>query len=224
MSFYRTMVRIPNDTTADEDEVVLTFHFATDDTGTVTQEVTDIHGAVGGFMTGIDQILSANLENPATIQTYNLEDPEPRVPILPTPLTLTLGTAEGANQLAVVLRLQAQPTSGVARARRRGRLYIGPLSLNSFTAGVGDVVLVPSQVTACETAVASLLPTVPPISSGSIIQWSVFSRAEYNDTSGSEAAKLAAGFATIISASVPNRYGVQRRRAAAVTSVTDITP
>lgn len=222
MGFYRAMSRIPNDTGAGADAVVNTFHFATDDVGSVAEEAEDVWSLVGAWLLAVDGFLSENLSPTATVTVYNLEDSEPRVPVFEDDVALTLGTSQTANQLALVMRYRANYTSGVPRARRRGRLFIGPLS----AAGVddtGDMKPSPSQIAVVATAGAALHLTTPGAISGSTIAWSVFSRAIYNDTPGTTAAKLAAAFSTVVEVSVPNRFGTQRRRVTEVTSTT-VTP
>lgn len=64
------------------------------------------------------------------LKSYNLADPMPRVPILtegnnlPSSISSTLGLP---SEVAVCLSFQAARQSGVSQARRRGRVFIGPL-------------------------------------------------------------------------------------------------
>lgn len=222
MSFYRAQSRIPNDTGQAADQVVNTFHFATNDVGSKVEEAEDIWGQVGNWLLAVDGFLSENLATPATVTVYDLEDAEPRVPVYEDTVALTLGSSSAANQVALVMRYRANYTSGVARARRRGRLFIGPLSTDAFD-GVGDNTPSASQTSLIAAAGAALGPTITGVTSGSTISWSVFSRAIFADTPGSVATKLAAAFSTVVECSVPNRFGTQRRRSTEVTAVT-VTP
>lgn len=72
-----------------------------------------------------------------TFQAYDLADPEPRVPILTA--GEQIAPASGAtsslpNEVAICLSYQAARISGLPQARRRGRVYIGPLG-NGAAAG-----------------------------------------------------------------------------------------
>ena len=72
-----------------------------------------------------------------TLQFYNLADPTPRVPILTTADNIANnvgGTAALPSEVAACLSFQATRVSGISQARRRGRVYIGPLG-NQCAAG-----------------------------------------------------------------------------------------
>jgi len=223
MAFYRGMIRYANDTGLDADASVSTFHFATNETGTIEEEATDIGDALGTWATSVDGIMSANVGTSALITVYNLEDPTPRVPVFEDTATITPGAGFINNQVALVVRYRANYTSGVARARRRGRVFVGPLAAIGDDS-TGDMSPSATQIAAAGVAVDTLLPAVAAGISGSIIEWQVFSRAIFDETSGSLATKYAAAMSSVVEASVPNRFGTQRRRVVQVTSVSDITP
>lgn len=63
------------------------------------------------------------------IQTYDLADPQPRPPI--SQVFFQLG-APGTNtslpmEVALVASFHGEPAAGIRQARRRGRVYLGPL-------------------------------------------------------------------------------------------------
>lgn len=68
---------------------------------------------------------------------YDMEEPEPRVPII-FPLDLSAGT-EGTlalpTEVSIVLSFEASRAPGVPQARRRGRIYLGGWSNNVLSAG-----------------------------------------------------------------------------------------
>lgn len=65
------------------------------------------------------------------IKTYNHSDPKPRAPVATRYKTLggIAAPYSGPPQLSVVLSYEADPLSGVPRARRRGRLFLGPINM-----------------------------------------------------------------------------------------------
>lgn len=59
------------------------------------------------------------------IQLYNLDDPEPRVPILSRGVEFTPADAPGLpTEVSLVVSFQADPEAGQVQARRRGRIYL----------------------------------------------------------------------------------------------------
>lgn len=80
---------------------------------------------------------------PATVATtahvakiYDLDDPEPRAPILQQ--NWSLGTAASGNALpsevSLCLSYEGARVSGQDQKRRRGRMYLGPLDTGTCTA------------------------------------------------------------------------------------------
>jgi hypothetical protein len=66
------------------------------------------------------------------VKIYRMEDPKPRAPIFSkevtaTPPIVTSGTGF-PNEVACCLSYKATSESGAVAARRRGRIYIGPLN------------------------------------------------------------------------------------------------
>lgn len=70
---------------------------------------------------------------------YRMSDAEPRVPIGDRDVTLVPG-AGGAypSDVAICLSYHAQYTSGVNRARRRGRVFLGPVLASTAVAVAGQ--------------------------------------------------------------------------------------
>lgn len=68
-----------------------------------------------------------------TVKMYDLAEPEPRTPIYTwedtaTPWTNSIN-ADLPSEVAVCLSYAGDPASGIPQARRRGRIYIGPLNV-----------------------------------------------------------------------------------------------
>lgn len=90
------------------------------------------------------------------IKMYRVSDPEPRAPVYQTVFQLGAATSGSAlpPEVSVVLSYHAEQVSGVPQARRRGRVYLGPLN----TSQVGsDGRLSTVCLTNVENAVDALL-------------------------------------------------------------------
>lgn len=71
-----------------------------------------------------------------TVKSYDLDEPEPRPPVVITPLTWTGNTSGNApSEVSMCLSFQGDAVPGQSQARRRGRVYIGPLALTVTTSG-----------------------------------------------------------------------------------------
>lgn len=69
--------------------------------------------------------------NAHSTKVYRILDPEPRVPVASVPFTTAdIQTNNGAlpNEISVVTTFYGDAPSGIPAARRRGRIYIGPLA------------------------------------------------------------------------------------------------
>lgn len=137
MALLRAQVRLKYYTNLPEDVSTNTLHFVTDDSNlpavdaiSLSQQINFFYGDMGtpGSNGPFSPVLASSGHK---IVWWNLDDPEPRVPIYETDLT-TLprnNTSTGLpEECAAVLSFQADPQSGVNQARRRGRIYLGPLS------------------------------------------------------------------------------------------------
>jgi hypothetical protein len=60
---------------------------------------------------------------------YKMSDPPPRAPVRETPWVFSNAPADDGmpSEVALVLSFQADKVSGLPQARRRGRIYIGPI-------------------------------------------------------------------------------------------------
>jgi hypothetical protein len=96
----------------------------------------------------------------------------PRVPIVEDTITLT--TAVGnclPTECAICLSYEGAPVSGQVQARRRGRIYLGPLIQNNTTTSAGRVIVSAATTTAITNAATALAG----ISGPPDAFWSVFS-------------------------------------------------
>lgn len=132
-----------------EDVVVNTFHFITPTPGQVTPtEAGTVQKKVSDFYTGtwapstqpVRNWLGNGIANTGhETRVYDLQQPKPRAPILNAFHTITPGTSMLPAEVAICLSYRAPLVSGTNPRRRRGRIYIGPLSQGAVSgATAGD--------------------------------------------------------------------------------------
>lgn len=114
--------------TASNRHVVTTTHWIAADP--VNQDALDEIAARLVAAYDIIEDYRSQLGTPARLLIYDLDEPEPRLPIYDE--LLTAGVATGNQsipaQVCAVLSYRGQYSSGTNRARRRGRMFIGPLA------------------------------------------------------------------------------------------------
>jgi len=134
-------VAFRHDSGLPEDAAVNTFHFeATSISASAADVVSDIQDAFykASFPERVDDYLSGLLTGTADVTVYNLADPQPRVPVLETTLSVDLTTgADLPEEVAFCLSYKAASASGSPPARRRGRIYLGPLNTAALNAATG---------------------------------------------------------------------------------------
>lgn len=175
-------VRLPAATNLPEDDVINTFNILGDPNGFETPG--SLSGLFGnfynqghpndGFSNIADFISGAITRNrPVVVTAYSLADPMPRQPI--NEETFTLGQAAAADSLplevAACLSYHALPVSGSAMRRRRGRVYIGPLT----TLAVTEVGQVPMVSLDLQNTLAEAAKFLQSVTSNA---WAVWSRAD----------------------------------------------
>lgn len=206
-------VRIPHKSLIPADDAINTFNFTgvdnVEDQATVALgKLKTFYNDLSGTQTvRIKDMMSGELNFGGTrIKVYDLSDPEPRVPILDESLGVSNATpvtsANLPGEVAVALSYQAEAESGVAAARRRGRIFLGPLNTGFMTS---------TTTTASRPSGASCLAVAQAaeeLSSGPVgTQWCVWSRVN-------------AAFYPIVKGYIDNSFDTQRRRGVATTSRT----
>lgn len=129
MPVLRGLVQMPHTNALPEDVSVNNWYFRTPDTLSAT--FTDIATALRTFYTGIQSMYAATRDlAKTTITFYDMASPKPRPPLGVAPLGLagTGGTGNAPGELSIVLTFHGQKVAGQRFARRRGRIYIGPLA------------------------------------------------------------------------------------------------
>lgn len=216
----RAQVTIPLDSAIPEDSIVNTFYFDGDDLGGGLTTDAEYHGAVQSLLTAFYQSIDGNMlansvTTPATVKIYDMRDPTPRVP----EFTFTIGLTDTAQsplpgEVALCASFQADLVSGVNQARRRGRVYIGPLASTASFATVVNGQLRPhaAVVQALADACNVLADGIDTTGNGAHVSWAVYSPTL--DIAGT----IDDAFNDVTNGWVDNSYDTQRRRGAAPTS------
>ena len=118
-----------------EDVVTNVFHFHRDppigipDFANLLDIVEDFYSAIPTGDTGaVAGLLGSSLSGDFTFDVYSLDDPTPRVPVASRTGTISNATSALPREVALALSFQGATVAGEPQARRRGRVYIGPLS------------------------------------------------------------------------------------------------
>lgn len=187
MAIYRVQMEFPYFTNLPKDVAVNTFHVTClppldpVDYQDVLQAFIDFYNEPAPTGTPVGGYLSAVIKRGSlacTASLYNLEDPEPRPPIEVTPFTLaaTSGTTTMPLEAAVCLSMHSTFPAGEVRARRRGRVFIGPLQSTAFVAGSASTfpTVNPVMATALKNSAERLRSAIPAINP--LAHWSIYSR------------------------------------------------
>jgi hypothetical protein len=170
MPIIRAQVTLPMTSTVSADSVTNTWHFTLEDVTEGTKSA--VKTALAAFYEALDTWKS-NLVTWSGVRCkmFNIEDPEPRIPIDDAGLTVTSAPAGSPlpPEVAVCCSFNGDYVSGASQARRRGRVFLGPLNTAALTT---DGRLSSSLVTAVATAGGTLLTAS---NSASTWAWIVYS-------------------------------------------------
>lgn len=180
-----------------------TWHFTT-----VTEpDLEDVFDALEDFYNDMNTYMSTMVRQTGWVfKAYDIDDPEPRAPVLTRTWDLT-SSVTGAPlppEVSLCLSFQATKVSGTPQARRRGRVYL-PF-LDTGTMGT-DGRPTPTVVTNIASYGADLLAASV---ASTDWEWIIYSR-------------VAPGIASVADGWVDNEYDTQRRRGRAATSRTTFT-
>jgi len=203
MGFARVQWAFVNDSLLPRDEAQNVWHFQTPGDvaaagDAIMQVLTDFYDTAHANV-----LFSTLLTGSARIKIYDLEDPSPRPPVYEgTPaLTGTLGAPYPA-EVAVCMTYQGPVVAGIPQARRRGRVFLGPISTAAASGGTGDLrVAISAREDICGAAQGLIEQTELPG-----LTWSVYSPTL--DAAGS----LASAFTTVTNGYVNDAFDTQRRR------------
>jgi hypothetical protein len=156
MSYAIAQVTLQRDSGLPEDVIVNTMHFE-DDSGFGTDAGITDNGAglinrIGTFYTTIGGDLSSGLTGAGTVKLYNHNDVQPRIPKMQGTFAFTPGTTMLPAEVAMAISFKAAPASGVNPARRRGRIFVGPLAQVALAVTTGEDTSDPRMSTAKMTS------------------------------------------------------------------------
>lgn len=204
---------IANTSNLPRDVSVNTFHF--ESVAFTPEMIEDIASAIIDFYNvedtsnnSVAEFLSSRLSrtNNSRIEVYDMADPEPRVPVYQ--VNWTLGTSGNTSSLpaevAVCASYHGSEVAGIPMARRRGRIFLGPLTTGAMSAGANEIAR-PSGlfVNAIVNAAHDLCAAAVDLGA----HWAVYSRVLGTTT-------------PIVGGWVDNDFDTQRRRSAEATDRT----
>lgn len=112
-----------------EDDAVNTWAFNSTAGSANLTDVGNIAQALTAFYSALDGWFSATLTGEGTLKVYDIEAPEPRVPLATATGPFTTPDAGFMpEEVAVCLSFHGLYESGESQKRRRGRVYLGPLT------------------------------------------------------------------------------------------------
>lgn len=204
----RAIVRFPYDTNVGEDVAVNTWHFfnpvsidnfGPDIVGLLDQFYTDVPAGAGA---ALEAHYSSVIAPTASVTCYDLNDPAPRVPFYEATFNISPPAVQTPlpSEIAVCFSFQADPTSGVPQARRRGRVFIGPLNADALTLTSGVARVDPDLADILRRCGKRLINNA----AASGVTWGVFS-------------EVANAFFGVTNGWIDNAFDVQRRRGEATT-------
>lgn len=215
---WRAQVSIPLDSGVPEDAIVNTWHFDDDDDPVAAPGDTRdwIMQALRNFYQTIDATLfPRTIGANATVKLYDIAAPMPRQPLFTETLALTPADQDALpSEVALCLSFAAAMESGVPPARRRGRVFIGPLATT-----VAEQVN--SQSRPSTAAMTVLRDAADALQNGVVhpgagnpyrLRWSIYS------PKTDETATVGEAFNDVLSGWVDDAFDTQRRRGPGATS------
>jgi len=193
----RVQCVIPMDDELPVNYATNTFHFEYDGSESLSDDIADaLDSLYGNLVTYWSSLITPGTW---TYKFFDLDDPEPRVPIwqyFDRGPGATASTA-APPEIALCISWKAAPISGMQQGRLRNRVYLGPFGMNAL-ADTGR----PSTtfVTAVKNAGDLLLEA----SKAAVWKWVVYSPTQ-------AAASLVPSF-QITEGWVDNEFDIQRRR------------
>jgi hypothetical protein len=208
-------VTLERDGALPADAVVNTWHFQAEAQLLVNPFETSIDGLLDRteeFYMAIGTYLGTTLSGNVTAKLYDYADEEPRVPRGVRTFTISPGAGALPAEVAVCVSFEAAVASGQKRARRRGRVYIGPLSAN----------MLPSPQTGAPDvrpdtgSVGAILTALEAFSTGESTEG--FRLATFSPTEIAQGGSVGDAWNVVERIWADNAFDIQRRRGAAPTT------
>lgn len=122
------------------DVVQNTWHCSNRAPATREEAFDDFTSALGIFYGAIDQWLGVGVESPLRMIGYDLSESIPRAPFRSREVGLPdIASTAMPPEMALVMSMRAEYQSGAPGARRRGRIYLGTLAVNTLSQTNGRV-------------------------------------------------------------------------------------
>lgn len=200
MPNYRVLAEMPWDSGLPEDVTINTWYF----NAAADADLAGVFDELATFYAGVDAWLSSILAGGTDgliLTAYDLADAEPREPVRTDGFVLTLGSGQPLpTEVACVVSYHAAFESGVNKARRRGRVYLGPLDVG-IQSGISSFIA-PGPQDGIRDAAQALLDA-----SDAAANWAWM---QYSSTEA---------FARVVTGGwVDNSFDTQRRRGIRATS------
>lgn len=215
----RCQVNLQRITAIPADDVTNTWHFKDSAQGSVTVgDATDLAAALVQFYEDANSWWSEALTGAITVKVYDLNDAKPREPVYEVLDSFTAPTNNGLpSEVALCLSFQAAAASGSPIARRRGRVFLGPLQVATLgtTAADGEVRPTNAALAAFDTFYSDLRTAVAGIGS--------YAHCVYSPTSD-ESSSLDGSTHVVSEVWMDDSFDIQRRRGSDPTSRRVILP
>lgn len=218
---YRIICGIEMDTALPEDVVVNNWHFRTTDVNvaeTPQDTANNMIDQLEEFYQSIDAaVFPSTVGTNIVARAYDLNDPEPRVPVLTRNIPIVPGATDPLpHEVAICMSLLSDVESGDIAARHRGRIYLGPVRAAVVVVDGGRATLgnVTRQLIA-DAAMAAFGTTGTGDLTADDPKLHIYSR-----TTDLEGESLSNSFFRVNSVKVDNAFDTQRRRGHAATTAT----
>lgn len=156
MSVIRVQVSLPAASSIPNDMAINTWHFFT--SGDVGDAANQALSDLQAFYTAVDGFFSSDMDTSGEMKIYDLSENPPRAPIATDVFAITPDTGNNLPpEVAICLSYAAAAVSSTNAARRRGRIYLGPLSADVMTNSGGTVVVAESVRNAIAAAADALM-------------------------------------------------------------------
>ena len=217
MAIIQAQVNMKASSGLPKDTTVNTLHFSTADLlpatlDSITEAIKDLYNGSTAGGVRLSQWYGASVTRVGNVIKYvNLDDPPPRAPLRIDPWTLSdSATSSLPHEVAMVLSFQADAVSGTIQARRRGRIYIGPLSEAANQVGNPNSGLMLSMAQAGQRLAAAS-------EAAAFWNWIVLSEANPGTPTRPAYPRT---FSVVTNGWVDNAFDTQRRRGFTATSRT----
>lgn len=197
-----------------QDESMNVWHFNIPG-GWDTDVESDVNAALNTFYSSISAIYSENtITGDYELKIYDLIDAPPRVPKSITTGTITdLDDGDALpTECSIVMSFEGSPESGLTQRRRRGRVYLGPLSNGVASTALGLVTVGGPTLTLIQDAAQELI-----VATGLDLDWVVFSPT----TAGAppwDLTTVESATTFVASGWIDNAFDTQRRRGTIATT------